>query len=162
MSITPLPSTSYILNAHFNFSSGVPLDVTSMASRNSWETERNYYQCRLLSGFCVDGYLGVKVCGQSRIQIVTATNRRRNEHHTPCEGNSICWWWWWSVQVTVWISVATIEWAVIQHATLVDGWLVGWLDRWIDAPLWKHPARTRNTNDRPTRGTSGMNILFPS
>lgn len=41
-------------------------------------------------------------------------------------------------------------------------WLVGWLDRWIDAPLWKHPARTRNTNDRPTRGTSGMNILFPS
>lgn len=36
MSITPLPSTSYILKAHFNFSSGVPLDVTSIANRNSY------------------------------------------------------------------------------------------------------------------------------
>jgi len=35
ISITPLPSTSYIRNAHFSFSSGVPLDVTSIASRNS-------------------------------------------------------------------------------------------------------------------------------
>jgi len=39
MSITPLPSTSYIRNAHFNFSSGVPEDVTSMANRNSCKTE---------------------------------------------------------------------------------------------------------------------------
>lgn len=35
ISITPLPSTSYIRNAHFSFSSGVPLDVTSIANRNS-------------------------------------------------------------------------------------------------------------------------------
>jgi len=41
MSITPLPSTSYIRNAHFNFSSGVPEDVTSMANRNSWKIETN-------------------------------------------------------------------------------------------------------------------------
>ena len=39
MSITPLPSTSYIRNAHFNFSSGVPEDVTSMANRNSCKIE---------------------------------------------------------------------------------------------------------------------------
>jgi len=41
MSITPLPSTSYIRNAHFNFSSGVPEDVTSMANRNSCKIETN-------------------------------------------------------------------------------------------------------------------------
>lgn len=35
ISITPLPSTSYIRKAHLSFSSGVPLDVTSMANRNS-------------------------------------------------------------------------------------------------------------------------------
>lgn len=35
MSITPLPSTSYIRKAHLSFSSGVPLDVTSIASKNS-------------------------------------------------------------------------------------------------------------------------------
>ena len=34
-SMTPLPSTSYIRNAHWSFSSGVPADVTSMASKNS-------------------------------------------------------------------------------------------------------------------------------
>jgi len=41
MSITPFPSTSYIRNAHFNFSSGVPEDVTSMANRNSCKIETN-------------------------------------------------------------------------------------------------------------------------
>lgn len=40
MSITPLPSTSYIRNAHLSFSSGVPLDVTSIASKNSWNDRR--------------------------------------------------------------------------------------------------------------------------
>lgn len=33
--MTPFPSTSYILKAHFSFSSGVPLEVTSIASKNS-------------------------------------------------------------------------------------------------------------------------------
>lgn len=42
ISITPLPSTSYIRNAHFSFSSGVPLDVTSIASRNSCNKSRWY------------------------------------------------------------------------------------------------------------------------
>lgn len=36
MSMTPLPSTSYMRNAHFSFSSGVPLEVTWMACRNSY------------------------------------------------------------------------------------------------------------------------------
>ena len=35
MSMTPFPSTSYIRKAHFSFSSGVPLDVTSIANKNS-------------------------------------------------------------------------------------------------------------------------------
>uniref|UniRef100_A0A915HW33 Uncharacterized protein n=1 Tax=Romanomermis culicivorax TaxID=13658 RepID=A0A915HW33_ROMCU len=34
-SIVPLPSMSYIRNAHSSFFSGVPLDVTFMAKRNS-------------------------------------------------------------------------------------------------------------------------------
>jgi len=42
ISITPLPSTSYIRNAHFSFSSGVPLDVTSIAKRNSCNKGRRY------------------------------------------------------------------------------------------------------------------------
>lgn len=41
ISITPLPSTSYILNAHFSFSSGVPLEVTSIASKNSWKYKKS-------------------------------------------------------------------------------------------------------------------------
>lgn len=40
MSMTPLPSTSYMRKAHFSFSSGVPLDVTSIASRNSCANDR--------------------------------------------------------------------------------------------------------------------------
>ena len=35
-SIEPLPSTSYIRNAHWSFSFGVPADVTSIAHRNSY------------------------------------------------------------------------------------------------------------------------------
>jgi len=42
ISITPLPSTSYMRNAHFSFSSGVPLDVTSIANRNSCNKSRWY------------------------------------------------------------------------------------------------------------------------
>lgn len=41
ISMTPFPSTSYILKAHFNFSSGVPLDVTSIANKNSWKRKHN-------------------------------------------------------------------------------------------------------------------------
>lgn len=38
-SIEPLPSTSYMRNAHWSFSLGVPADVTSIAQRNSYRMQ---------------------------------------------------------------------------------------------------------------------------
>ena len=39
-SIEPLPSTSYIRNAHWSFSFGVPADVTSIAHKNSYHARQ--------------------------------------------------------------------------------------------------------------------------
>lgn len=39
-SMEPLPSTSYMRNAHWSFSLGVPADVTSIAHKNSCLSRR--------------------------------------------------------------------------------------------------------------------------
>ena len=52
-SIQPFPSTSYILKAQLSFSSGLPLDVTSIANKNSYKNVFFYNNNFLFSYFNV-------------------------------------------------------------------------------------------------------------
>ncbi len=63
--MTPLPSTSYIRNAHCSFSSGVPAEVTSIANRNS---------C------CKSGYHRLIKWSSRPNYLINATDKRK--HHT--------------------------------------------------------------------------------
>lgn len=132
MSITPFPSTSYIRNAHFNFSSGVPLDVTSMASRNSCNEKAKYNQ--LFN--CVIHQI-VLASPLSVLRSRSVINRSTHEYQLIL--------WHYEIECHRTSSCFPLPHSTKWHGSLVyaqhmrsrrSKWIVGWMDGHSRSILW--------------------------
>lgn len=132
MSITPFPSTSYILNAHFNFSSGVPLDVTSMANRNSCKETWEHGKSSLLSS----------ATGKRGSEVSTVRSLPVKLKSTTHDENSIRQEWRWH-------RVRLLN--KCRHKRVgVNTTRKPHMERWTEIAKWatleRNPRRTVNTN----------------
>ena len=81
-SMEPLPSTSYMRNAHWSFSLGVPADVTSIAHKNSCLKKKKYKKKENV-------VFNLKGCGNKESKGVEK-KKKRGENYTAA--NSLARW----------------------------------------------------------------------